>query len=91
MERAGTHHGRGRISLGRCRVLAGLLGVLIANIPVSLLGGLVPAPLLALMPIYFWCLVRPDLMTPVWAFAIGLAGGCAVRWPAGRLDPGLCR
>ena len=30
----------------------------------SLLGGLVPPPLLALMPVYFWCLVRPDLMTP---------------------------
>ena len=31
-----------------------------------------PPPLLALMPVYFWCLVRPDLMTPAAAFAIGL-------------------
>jgi rod shape-determining protein MreD len=50
----------------------GLAGVLVANIPVSILGGLVPAPLFALVPVYFWCLVRPDLMTPAAAFAIGI-------------------
>jgi rod shape-determining protein MreD len=49
-----------------------ILGVLIANLPVSFLGGIVPPPLLGLMPVYFWCLVRPDLMRPFWAFAIGL-------------------
>ena len=49
-----------------------VLGVLIANLPVSFLGGIVPPPLLGLMPVYFWCLVRPDLMPPFWAFAIGL-------------------
>jgi rod shape-determining protein MreD len=49
-----------------------ILGVLIANLPVSFLGGIVPPPLLGLMPVYFWCLVRPDLMPPFWAFAIGL-------------------
>ncbi|MBV9548749.1 MAG: rod shape-determining protein MreD [Alphaproteobacteria bacterium] len=53
-------------------LLCGLLGVFIANIPISLAGGLVPAPLLGLIPLYFWCLVRPDLMTPAAAFAIGL-------------------
>jgi hypothetical protein len=40
---------------------------------VSILGGLVPAPLFALVPVYFWCLVRPDLMTPAVAFSIGFA------------------
>jgi rod shape-determining protein MreD len=49
-----------------------ILGVLIANLPVSFLGGIVPPPLLGLMPIYFWCLVRPDLMPPFWALVIGL-------------------
>src|ERR1043165_6602519 len=49
----------------------GLLGVVIANIPVSILGGLVPAPLFGLVPVYFWCLLRPDLMTPAVAFSIG--------------------
>ena len=52
--------------------LCGLLGVFIANIPVSFVGGVVPSPLLGLVPIYFWCLVRPDLMTPAAAFAIGM-------------------
>ena len=52
--------------------ICGVLGVVIANIPVSFVGGLVPPPLLGLIPIYFWCLVRPDLMTPAAAFAIGV-------------------
>jgi len=41
--------------------------VIVANFPVSLLGGLVPPPLLGFMPLYFWAMVRPDLMTPFWA------------------------
>jgi rod shape-determining protein MreD len=52
--------------------LCGLLGVIIANIPISFVGGLVPPPLLGLVAVYFWCLVRPDLMTPAAAFAIGM-------------------
>jgi cell shape-determining protein MreD len=66
-------------------VTLAFLGVLIANLPVSFLGGIVPAPLLGLMPIYFWGLVRPDLMPPFWAFAAGvledmLSGGPAGVW-----------
>jgi rod shape-determining protein MreD len=63
--------------------LCGLLGALIANIPISLLGGLVPAPLLALVPVYFWCLVRPDLMTPAVAFSIGFAEDVLSGGPPG--------
>jgi rod shape-determining protein MreD len=68
-------------------VLLGLLGAVIANIPVSAFGGWMPPPLLALMPIYFWCLVRPDLMSPVWAFVIGvlqdlMSGGPPGIWAA---------
>ncbi|HVV64009.1 MAG TPA: hypothetical protein VHC42_00955, partial [Rhizomicrobium sp.] len=48
-----------------------VLGTLVANMPVSFLGGIVPPPLLGLMPIYFWCLLRPDIMPPFWAFAVG--------------------
>jgi rod shape-determining protein MreD len=56
------------------------LGAVISNIPVSVLGGLLPPPLFAFMPVYFWCLVRPDLMPPPAALAIGaledlLSGG----------------
>lgn len=67
--------------------LCGLLGVAIANLPVSLVGGIAPPPLLALMPVYFWCLVRPDLMPPVLAFTIGVledlvSGGPPGVWAA---------
>jgi rod shape-determining protein MreD len=68
-------------------VLFGVLGVLAANLPISFLGGWVPPPLLSLMPVYFWCLVRPDLMSPGWAFAIGvlediMSGGPPGIWAA---------
>jgi rod shape-determining protein MreD len=65
----------------------GLFAAALANVPVSFTGGLLPTPLLALMPVYFWCLVRPDLM-PVWAaFFIGvtedlLSGGPPGIWGA---------
>lgn len=66
-------------------LLCGLICTFLTNIPVSLLGGLVPPPLLALVPIYFWCLVRPDLMTPAAALGIGftedlLSGGPPGVW-----------
>jgi rod shape-determining protein MreD len=50
----------------------GFLGVIFSNLPVTMFGGLVPPPLLGFIPVYFWCLVRPDLMTPSAAFAIGV-------------------
>ena len=69
---------RARLMMG-ARVLAallpvtcGLMGVLLSNLPMSLFGGLVPPPLLGFIPVYFWCLVRPDLMTPAATFAIGI-------------------
>lgn len=64
-------------------LLCGLMGVLIANIPISVLGGLVPAPLLAIVPVYFWCLVRPDLMTPAVTFTIGFAEDVLSGGPPG--------
>src|SRR5580704_3949405 len=83
-ERAGSLMGP-RLLAALVPLLCGLLAVLVGNIPISLVGGLVPAPLLGLIPIYFWCLVRPDLMTPAAAFAIGilqdiLAGGPPGIW-----------
>ena len=63
----------------------GVLGVVVANVPVTFLGGLLPPPLLSLMPIYFWCLVRPDLMPAPAALALGafedlLSGGPMGVW-----------
>lgn len=64
-----------------------LLGAMIANFPVSFTGGFLPTPLFALMPVYFWGLLRPDLMPPWVAFAIGLtedllSGGPPGIWAA---------
>jgi len=74
-----------RITASVIPVSFAILGTLIANLPLSLLGGIVPPPLLGLMAIYFWSLVRPDLMPPFWAFAIGvledlLSGGPPGVW-----------
>jgi rod shape-determining protein MreD len=53
-------------------LVCGFAGVAPANIPISFVGGLVPPPLLGLVPVYFWCLVRPDLMTPAAALIVGI-------------------
>src|SRR6185437_2699464 len=53
-------------------VMCGFMGVFLSNMPITVFGGLVPPPLLGFIPIYFWCLIRPDLMTPAAAFAIGV-------------------
>jgi rod shape-determining protein MreD len=70
-------------------VLAVLL-VLLVNMPVSFTGGLLPAPALALACVYFWVLVRPDLMPPLAVLGIGLledllSGGPPGLWAAGFL------
>jgi rod shape-determining protein MreD len=54
-------------------VLCGLLGVVLSSLPVSLAGGAIPPPLLGFMAVYFWALVRPDLMPPAGVFIVGLA------------------
>ncbi len=65
----------------------GVLGAVVANFPVALGVGWLPSPLFVLMPIYFWCLVRPDLMPPAAAFFLGLledllSGGPPGVWAA---------
>jgi rod shape-determining protein MreD len=62
--------------------------VILVNLPVSLTGGLFPAPLLALIAVYFWALVRPDLMPPYLVLFVGLfedllSGGPAGVWATG--------
>jgi rod shape-determining protein MreD len=82
MERTSSQS-RLRPFAGVVPLFTGLSLVLIANVPVSLLAGLVPSPLLGLVPIYFWCLVRPDLMTPAAVMAIGLAEDILSGGPPG--------
>jgi rod shape-determining protein MreD len=54
-------------------VFLAFVGVALTNLPFSVFGSWIPSPMYALMPIYYWCLVRPDLMSPGWAFLIGVA------------------
>ncbi len=61
----------------------GVLGALLANFPVSFTSGVLPPPLLALMPVYFWCVVRPDLMPPWAAFVLGLLQDLLSGMPPG--------
>ncbi len=89
MERVGNLMG-GRIVSSIIPVFLGILGVLIGNFPVSFFGGLLPSPLFAFMPLYFWAMVRPDLMTPFWVFVLGvledlLSGGPPGVWAASFL------
>lgn len=72
-----------RIIAALVPLLCGLVFTLVSNIPLSLAGGTLPPPLLALVPVYFWCLVRPDLMTPTASFAIGLAEDVLSGGPPG--------
>jgi rod shape-determining protein MreD len=88
MERA-TAMGGG-IFAGTVPFLCGLLGAVIANFPISFFGGVLPPPLLAWMPLYFWALVRPDLVPPASVFALGLiqdflSGGPLGIWAASFL------
>ena len=62
----------------------GLLAALVGNIPLGILSTKVPPPLLALVPIYYWCLVRPDLMTPAAAFAVGMLQDIMAGGPPGH-------
>jgi rod shape-determining protein MreD len=70
--------------------LLAILLVMLVNMPVSFTGGVMPAPALALACVYYWVLVRPDLM-PAWAvLSIGLledllSGGPPGLWAAGFL------
>jgi len=64
--------------------------VVVANLPISFTGGLLPAPVLALAAIYFWALARPALMPPYAVLVIGLAedllsGGPPGLWATGFL------
>jgi len=65
-----------------------ILGSLIANFPVSFTNGFLPTPLFGLMPVYFFGLMRPDLMPVGAALLAGafedlLCGGTPGVWAGG--------
>jgi len=70
--------------------VSGAVLVVMANLPFSLTGGLLPAPVLALGAVYFWGLMRRDLMSPFAVLVLGLledllSGGPPGLWAAGFL------
>jgi rod shape-determining protein MreD len=64
-------------------VLFSFIGVVLTNTPVSVFGSWIPSPMYALMPVYYWCLVRPDLMSPGWVLLIGLGNDVLSPAPIG--------
>jgi rod shape-determining protein MreD len=63
---------------------------MLANLPISFTDGILPPPLLGLAVIYFWTLLRPDLMPPVLVLILGLmedilSGGVPGLWAVGFL------
>jgi rod shape-determining protein MreD len=80
----------GRIFAASLPVMMALIAVVLVNLPISFTGGALPAPLLAFAPVYFWALMRPDLMPPTAVLFIGLvedllSGGPPGLWAAGFL------
>jgi rod shape-determining protein MreD len=71
-------------------VASAVLLAMIANLPISFSGGILPSPLLALAAVYYWSLVRPDLVPAPAVLAVGLfedvfSGGAPGVWAAGFL------
>jgi rod shape-determining protein MreD len=86
MELLFNHPARLITSLFPALIAAGL--VVVANLPISFTGGLLPPPVLALAAVYYWTLVRPDLMPPFIVLLVGLledllSGGPPGLWAAG--------
>lgn len=68
--------------------LAAAFGIFVGTVPLTLFGRGIPSPLFALMPVYFWALVRPDVMKLPWVFLIGVlqdlfSGGAPGIWGMG--------
>ena len=80
----------GRIFASLTPAMMALLAVAIANLPVTFSNGILPPPLLGLAVVYFWTLLRPDLVPPVLVLVIGLfedllSGGQPGLWAVGYL------
>ena len=76
-----------RLMKAAAPTLLGLFGVIILALPVRFLEGLVPAPIIPLVVVFFWSIYGPDYMPPLSVFFIGLlqdllTGGPLGLWPA---------
>lgn len=63
--------------------LTALICVLIGAVPFSVSNGFLVTPLFPLMAIFYWSIVRPDLMGPTPVFIIGLLQDIYTAGPPG--------
>lgn len=83
MSGTGTYRFIERTIRNLAPVLTGLLAVLVDLLPLPNPAPQSLAPLTTVCVFYFWTLYRPDLMTPLAAFVIGLVFDAAGGLPLG--------
>ncbi len=76
-----------RLFKGAAPTMLGLFGVIILALPVRFAEGLIPAPIIPLVVVFFWSIYGPEYMPPLGVFLIGilqdlLTGGPLGLWPA---------
>ena len=87
---ADRHEGVSGFLLALTPTLLGLAGVIALTLPLRLIEGQIPTPLLPLIVIYFWSIYGPDYMTSGSTFAVGLLqdillGGTPGIWASAYL------
>lgn len=63
--------------------LLGLAGIIILALPIRLLEGWAPTPLIPLVVVFFWSIYGPDYMPPLSVFVIGLLQDLLTGGPLG--------
>lgn len=63
--------------------LLGLAGVIILALPIRLLEGWAPTPLIPLVVVFFWSIYGPDYMPPLSVFVIGVLQDLLTGGPLG--------
>ena len=87
---ADRHEGVSGVALALTPTLLGLAGALLLALPLRLIEGQIPTPLLPMIVIYFWSIYGPDYMTSGSTFTVGLLqdlllGGTPGVWAAAYL------
>ena len=75
-----------RLAKATTPTVLGVIGVLLATLPLRLFEGVAPTPLLPLVVVYFWSIYGPNYLSAPSVFAIGLlqdllSGGPIGLWP----------
>lgn len=87
---AERHDGISGLALALAPTLLGLVGVIALALPLRMIEGQIPTPLLPLIVIYFWSIYGPNYMTSGSTFSVGLLqdfllGGTLGVWASAYL------